>query len=162
MTEGASKLDRSLDAAMRGTPLPGDADRDGDGNGNGKDGEAKEAGRTPGGGSGRDDKSNGDPSGNPGEGGGAADRNGGPEQRRVKVSGNLQARTDVREGERAVSAIDGMGRCGDPRPYREIFPSYDTAVEDGLREELVPAARRPAVRRYFSLIRPGDSPESRK
>ena len=51
-----------------------------------------------------------------------------------------------------------MGKGGDPKAYREIFPSYDTAVEDGLREDLVPAARRPTVRRYFSLIRPGNEP----
>ena len=39
------------------------------------------------------------------------------------------------------SAIEGMGRGDDPRAYREIFPSYDTVVEDGLREDTVPAAR---------------------
>lgn len=71
------------------------------------------------------------------------------------MSGDLQARTDVREGERAVSAIQGLGRGDDARAYRDIFPSYDSAAEDGLKDELIPAARRSAARRYFSSIRPG-------
>ena len=65
----------------------------------------------------------------------------------------------MKEGEKAAGIIDGMGKGGDPKDYRAIFPAYDTAVEDGLREELVPAARRPAVRRYFESIRPTGSGE---
>ena len=158
LSEGASELDRSMHAAMTGKPLSGEP---GDGARNGKDGPG---GSDPGseGKNGNASTGKGDPSGLPGGGPGAGDRAPGAEQRRLKISGDLQARTDVREGERAVSAIEGMGRGGDPKAYAEIFPSYDTIVEDGLREETVPAARRPVVRRYFSSIRPGgDEQEGR-
>jgi hypothetical protein len=85
---------------------------------------------------------------------GKGDRAGGAEGRRLEAKGDLQARADPKNGERVVSAIEGMGR-GDPeRAFKEVFPSYDTVVEDGLREDAVPAARRMAVRRYFSSIRP--------
>jgi hypothetical protein len=155
LADGASELDRSMFAATSreksGSPMAGTGPSEG-----GRDGSG-ENGKTPG---------RSDPSGMPGGTGGGTekgDRAAGADPRRVKVQGDLQARTDVRAGERAVSAIDGMGRGGDPRAYREIFPSYDTVVEDGLREDTVPAARRPTVRRYFSSIRPGgDDDESRK
>ncbi|MBX3232907.1 MAG: hypothetical protein KIT84_42205 [Labilithrix sp.] len=75
---------------------------------------------------------------------------------RLKLNGDLQARADVKEGEKAVSVIEGMGKGGDPKDYKAIFPAYDTVVEDGLREDNVPAARRPTVRRYFKSIRPGE------
>jgi hypothetical protein len=158
VADEASELDRSMHAAMTGDASSARKGRDtGDGSASsgGKDGDG--AGRSK-----SASRNDGDPSGMPGAGPGGADRASGPEQRRVSVNGDLQARTDVREGERAVSAIEGMGRGGDPRAYREIFPAYDTVVEDGLREDAVPAARRPAVRRYFSSIRPGGDDESRK
>jgi hypothetical protein len=155
VADEASELDRSLHAAMRGDPSGkkgGRGEGEGEGKPGGKDGEGDGKGTA---------KKPGEPSGAPGGGPGGSDRTPGPEQRRVKVNGSLQARTDVREGEKAVSAIDGMGRGGDPQAYREIFPSYETVVEDGLREDTVPAARRPTVRRYFSSIRPGED-EPRK
>ncbi|MDF2694864.1 MAG: TolA protein, partial [Labilithrix sp.] len=158
MSEGASELGRAMHAAMSGDPAAGKSDRDGE-SGAAKQAKADGAGSSK---SASKEKDTGDPSGAPGTGPGGADRTPGPEQRRLKVNGDLQARADVREGERAVSAIEGMGRGGDPRAYREIFPSYDTVVEDGLREDTVPAARRPTVRRYFSSIRPGGDDESRK
>jgi hypothetical protein len=158
LADEASELDRSMHAAMSGDrSSEGREGREGDG----KDGSAKA--REGSGPSKTVSSDKGDPSGSPRAGSGGSDRGAGPEQRRVKVNGDLQARTDVREGERAVSAIEGMGKGGDPRAYREIFPSYDTVVEDGLRDDAVPAARRPTVRRYFSSIRPGgDEDESRK
>jgi hypothetical protein len=155
--DDASELARSMHDAMSGDRSSGAKGRDGDPKSGTKDGDGSGTSTTA-----SASKDKGDPSGAPGSGPGAGDRAPGPEQRRVKLGGDLQARTDVREGERAVSAIEGMGRGGDPRAYREIFPSYDTVVEDGLREDTVPAARRPTVRRYFSAIRPGGDEESRK
>lgn len=157
VADGASELDRAMHAALNGDRSGGGRD----GNGEGRDGRDGDSGKDGAGASRTASKDNGDPSGAPGAGPGAGDRAPGPEQRRVTVGGDLQARADVREGERAVSAIEGMGRGGDPRAFREIFPSYDTVVEDGLREDSVPAARRPTVRRYFSSIRPGGDEETR-
>ncbi|MBX3207532.1 MAG: hypothetical protein KF764_20960 [Labilithrix sp.] len=155
MAEGASELDRSLHAALRGDRSSGEGRDGSDGRApGGRDGEGSGAARTA--------SKSGEPSGAPGSGPGGSDRAPGPEQRRVKVDGALQARADVREGERAASVIEGMGRGGDPRAYREIFPSYDTVVEDGLREDTVPALRRPTVRRYFSSIRPGDDGDRKR
>jgi len=158
LADWASELDRAMDAAMRGAPSskasgsePGNDGRDGR--------EPGAGGEDTAGARGARSKGNGEPSGAPGDGPGGADRTPGPEQRRLKIDGDLQARTDVREGERAVSVLQGMGRGGDPKAYGEIFPSYDTVVEDGLREDSVPAARRPIVRRYFSSIRPGGEEE---
>ena len=75
---------------------------------------------------------------------------------RIKLNGDLQVRTDVKEGEKAISAIEGVGKGDEGHAYKEIFPAYDTVVvEDGLREDNVPASRRPTVRRYFKSIRPG-------
>lgn len=157
VVDDASELDRAMHAALKGDRSGGGRD----GNGDGRDGRDGDSGRDGAGASRTAPSDNGDPSGAPGAGPGAGDRAPGPEQRRVTVGGDLQARADVREGERAVSAIEGMGRGGDPRAFREIFPSYDTVVEDGLREDSVPAARRPTVRRYFSSIRPGGDEETR-
>lgn len=151
LADSAAELDRSLYAAMRGGPREGSTAGGRDGRREDSDGDP--AARSP-------RASSGGRDGNGPGPGRASDAPGGPEQRGLRVSGDLQVRSDVREGERAVSAIEGMGRGGDPRAYREIFPSYDTVVEDGLREDAVPAARRPTVRRYFSSIRPGDD-ESR-
>ena len=158
LTDEASELERAMYAAMRGAPSskasgskPGDDGRD--------EREPGAGGKDTAGAKGARSKEDGEPSGAPGDGPGGADRTPGPEQQRLKVDGDLQARTDVREGERAVSVLQGMGRGGDPKAYGEIFPSYDTVVEDGLREDSVPAARRPIVRRYFSSIRPGGEEE---
>jgi hypothetical protein len=70
-------------------------------------------------------------------------------------SGALQAPSQVTEGARAVQAIRGLGRGSDPpASYREVFPSYDAAAEEGIADEHIPAPRRAAVRRYFQSIRP--------
>lgn len=142
LIEGGSALDRSILAGAAGK----DEGADGAGGKGAEPGErgAGRAALLPAGG---------DPAA--GSGPGRGDRALGLEQHRAKVGGDLQARADVREGDRAIKAIEGLGRGGDEAAYREIFPSYDSAAEDGLHEELVPAARRPAVRRYFSAIRPG-------
>jgi hypothetical protein len=150
ISDEASLLDRSMHAAMSGAPMSGGKESGGKEGASASKGSSKD---------GKGTSNSGDPSGQPGAGPGTSDRAGGSEQKRVKVNGDLKARTDVREGERAVSVIEGMGRGDDPRAYREIFPAYDTIVEDGLREDSVPAARRTAVRRYFSSIRP-DSEET--
>lgn len=143
-SKSASSLDRSLQG---GAKAPG--------TGNAMAGEGKDGSPQPGGKEGGN-KPGGD--GDPSRGGGPGDRTPGSiAAERPKVEGDLQARADVREGEKAAGVIDGMGKGGDPKDYRAIFPAYDTAVEDGLREELVPAARRPAVRRYFEAIRPDDN-----
>jgi hypothetical protein len=75
----------------------------------------------------------------------------------IEVKSSLRAPSEVGEGERAIQAIQGLGKGSDPpKAYREVFPSYDAAVEEGLADERIPAARRAAVRKYFQSIRPGD------
>ena len=155
LSDQASALDRSMRAGQQGKES-GQGDK-GDGDGKGKDGRGQGKGegeKGQGGGQGKPE----DKGANPGPGGGGkGDRDpGSADPKRLKLNGDLQARTDVREGEKAVSAIEGMGKGGDPKDYKEIFPAYDTVVEDGLREDNVPAARRTTVRRYFKSIRPGE------
>jgi hypothetical protein len=154
MMRSASALDRALRSGTRGErgESPG---KDGDGDGDGKEGAGQDGAGQKQGESHRGGKMA--PSGkSPGGNSAAGDRTPGGEGRRTRVTGNLQARGDVGEGERAISAIQGMGKGDEARAFREVFPSYDSAVEDGLRDELVPAARRNTVRRYFSLIRPSE------
>jgi hypothetical protein len=75
----------------------------------------------------------------------------------MEIKDSLRAPSEVGEGERAIQAIQGLGKGSDPpKAYREVFPSYDAAVEEGLADERVPAARRAAVRKYFQSIRPVD------
>ena len=75
----------------------------------------------------------------------------------LEMKSSLRAPSEVGEGERAIQAIQGLGKgSGAPKAYREVFPSYDAAVEEGLADERVPAARRGAVRKYFQSIRPVD------
>jgi hypothetical protein len=73
----------------------------------------------------------------------------------LEASGAARAAAQVTEGERAVQAIRGLGR-GEQAPgsYREVFPTYDAQIEEGLADERIPAARRAVVRRYFESIRP--------
>lgn len=150
MADGASELARSMHLAMSSEGASNKGGEAGAEKGSGADAPASRANSEKGG-----------PTGTPGGAGGRGE-NAGAEQRRVNVEGNLQARGDPRAGERAVSAIQGMGRGDDHRAYAEIFPSYDTVVEDGLREDVVPAAKQSTVRRYFSSIRPGsETDESR-
>ncbi len=163
----AAALDRSLRAGMRGESgargegNEGEGEGDGDGAGQ-RPGEGKRAakgGAAAKGAGGRGTGQDGDGDGSPTEGPGRGDRTPGAAGRRIAVSGSLEARGDARPGERAVSAIQGFGRGDDGRAFRDVFPSYESAVEDGLKDERVPAARRGAVRRYFSAIRPGDAPD---
>ncbi len=75
----------------------------------------------------------------------------------IEVKSSLRAPSEVGEGERAIQAIQGLGKGSEaPKAYREVFPSYDAAVEEGLADERIPAARRAAVRKYFQSIRPVD------
>jgi hypothetical protein len=83
-----------------------------------------------------------------------------PDRHRAKRSplaaqGSFQVTGQVGEGPRAIQAINGLGRGTEPpKEYREVFPSYDAAAEEGLADERIPAQRRAAVRRYFQAIRP--------
>ncbi|MEP7122355.1 MAG: hypothetical protein ABJE95_15645 [Byssovorax sp.] len=75
----------------------------------------------------------------------------------LEVKSSVRAPSEVGEGERAIQAIQGLGKGSEPQAgYREVFPSYDAAVEEGLADERIPAARRAAVRKYFQSIRPVD------
>jgi hypothetical protein len=97
-----------------------------------------------------------DPEGDPGNGSGPhlPDRHRSHRDPLV-ASGSLQAPSQVTEGARAVQAIQGLGRGTEPpASYREVFPSYDAAAEEGIADERIPARRRAAVRRYFQSIRP--------
>jgi hypothetical protein len=88
-----------------------------------------------------------------------------PDRKRAKrdqlaVEGSMRAPSQVGEGERAIQAIKGLGRGSEPpASYREVFPAYDAAAEEGIADERVPARRRAAVRRYFQAIRP-DQPDT--
>jgi hypothetical protein len=73
----------------------------------------------------------------------------------IAASGSIRAPSQVGEGPRAIQAINGLGRGTEPPDaYREVFPTYDAAAEEGLADERIPAQRRAAVRRYFQSIRP--------
>jgi hypothetical protein len=96
------------------------------------------------------------------DGRGGASRGGGSPSERPRVpgaaitpKGSVRAPSQVTEGERAIQAIQGLGKGSEPpASYREVFPAYDAAVEEGIQDERIPAARRGAVRRYFQSIRP--------
>jgi hypothetical protein len=98
----------------------------------------------------------GEPDGQPGEGSGPHL----PDLQRARreamnPSGALHAPSQMGEGERAIQAIQGLGRGGKAKAsYEDVFPSYGAAAEEGIADEHVPAARRAAVRRYFQAIRP--------
>ncbi|HEU4404198.1 MAG TPA: hypothetical protein VFS43_02725, partial [Polyangiaceae bacterium] len=98
--------------------------------------------------------------GGPGPGGGHVEPPKTEGRKGLEPSGTVHARSAVGEGERAVKALAGLGRGAKNAPaYKEVFPSYDAAAEEGLADERIPAARRAAVRRYFEAIRPGDEGE---
>lgn len=157
LSSQASALDRSIQAGAQGKE-PGNQPGEGQGQGQGKGSDEKKNGDGKGEkGKSDDDKSKG--SGGPGGGGGPDDDTPVAPRERLKMNGDLQVRTDVKEGEKAISAIEGVGKGDEGHAYKEIFPAYDTVVEDGLREDNVPAARRPNVRRYFKSIRPGEEPK---
>jgi hypothetical protein len=83
-----------------------------------------------------------------------ADR-GGERRRGLEPGGDLHARSQVREGERATQAIAGLGAQGEPTSaYRDVYPQYGAIAEEAMADESVPVIRRAAVRRYFEGIRP--------
>jgi hypothetical protein len=97
-----------------------------------------------------------EPSGEPGHGPEphVPDR-GNARREALPSNGSMRAPSQVTDGERAIQAIKGLGKGSDPPAgYREVFPSYDAAAEEGLADERIPARRRAAVRRYFQSIRP--------
>jgi len=84
----------------------------------------------------------------------------GPRRDPLDTQGDLHAASTVREGERAVQVLQGMGRNGAAEEgYEDLYPSYGAIAEDALASEDVPLARRDAVRRYFERIRPGHTDE---
>lgn len=98
-----------------------------------------------------------DPSGNPGRGreGGADNWRSAP-GKAIAANGGLRARSEVREGDLAVTAIEGLGRSSEPsKAYRDVYPTYAALAEESMADETVPAAQRHVVRRYFEVIRPG-------
>ncbi len=98
--------------------------------------------------------------GGPGPGGGHEDPPPVEGRKGLEPKGSVHARSAVGEGERAVKALAGLGRGAKNAPaYKEVFPSYDAAAEEGLADERIPAARRAAVRRYFESIRPDGEAE---
>lgn len=98
----------------------------------------------------------GDPSGRPGTGPEGHADNWGKSRPGLPVKGSLRARAQVSEGELAVTAIKGMGRNAEPtKEYRDVYPSYAALAEEAMGDEVVPAAQRRVVRRYFESIRPG-------
>jgi tetratricopeptide (TPR) repeat protein len=88
-----------------------------------------------------------------GPGGRGSDRR--TERSGLPTHGDVHARSQVREGERAVGVLRGLGRNAEAeREYADVYPSYGAVAEDALSDERIPAARREAVRRYFEAIRP--------
>jgi anion-transporting ArsA/GET3 family ATPase len=173
MLEKSGALEQAIQLAMLGRE--GSGEDDGDGAGRSKDGqgEGEPGAGKPGSGAlraavmarlaalgvGRQESASGTE-----DGGHIADRKR-AKRSELAVSGSMRAPSQVGEGERAVQAIRGLGRGSEPPDsYREVFPSYDAAAEEGLADERVPARRRAAVRRYFQAIRPDqpDPPESEK
>ena len=74
----------------------------------------------------------------------------------LEARGDLHARSVIREGERAVQALRGLGAGGEAETgYADVYPGYGAIAEEALAREDVPAARRAAVRAYFEAIRPG-------
>jgi hypothetical protein len=74
----------------------------------------------------------------------------------IGTSGDVHARSQVGEGERAVAAVRGLGKNAEPtRAFRDVFPHYDAMAEEAIGDDAIPAARRDAVRQYFESIRPG-------
>lgn len=73
----------------------------------------------------------------------------------LPTHGDVHARSQVREGERAVGVLRGLGQNAEAeREYADVYPSYGAVAEDALADERIPAARREAIRRYFEAIRP--------
>ena len=94
------------------------------------------------------------PGGSPAPGGGRSDDPDATHREGLTPSGDISAHSQVTEGEKAIVAIQGLGKGTPPDAYRQVFPSYDTAVEEGLQDDRIPASRKTVVRRYFQAIRP--------
>lgn len=102
--------------------------------------------------------SGGAPSGQPGTGPEGSVDNRRTPSKALPVNGSQRARSVVSEGQRAVTAIQGLGRAAAPtKEYRDVYPSYSALVEESIADEVVPVAQRGVVRRYFESIRPGGS-----
>jgi hypothetical protein len=85
---------------------------------------------------------------------------GGERRSGLEAQGDLHARSQVREGERATSAIAGLGANGEPTSeYEDVYPQYGAIAEEAMGDESVPVIRRDAVRRYFESIRPDRTEE---
>lgn len=85
---------------------------------------------------------------------------GGERRAGLEPNGDLRARSEVREGERATSAIAGLGSNGEPtREFEDVYPQYGAIAEEAMADESVPLIRRDAVRRYFESIRPDRTEE---
>jgi tetratricopeptide (TPR) repeat protein len=168
MLAKSGELERAIEMAMLGKEGSGeDGERMsmGDGeDGEGKDGKGGKGGKEGAGGELRRAilarlmamGMGGEPSGRPGDGlePHVPDR-GDARRAPLAAGGSIRAPSQVTEGERAIQAISGLGKGSDPpASYREVFPSYDAAAEEGLADERIPARRRAAVRRYFQSIRP--------
>ncbi|MBX3252286.1 MAG: hypothetical protein KF901_34250, partial [Myxococcales bacterium] len=97
------------------------------------------------------------PSGaSPGRGGGPGGANGRPARGGLEPTGDVHARSVVREGEQAVQVLEGLGRNAEAQQtYAELYPSYGAVAEEALASPRIPAARRETIRRYFEAIRPG-------
>lgn len=98
----------------------------------------------------------GDPTGRPGTGPEGHANNWGRPGAGIPTTGAVRDRVEVSEGDQAVLAIQGMGQNAEPtKEYRNVFPSYAAQAEEAIGDEVVPAAQRQVVRRYFEAIRPG-------
>ncbi len=171
MLERSGALERAIQGTLMGEPGgKGSGKGQGQGEGEGLARKSSENGKEPGGGgtAGRGLREAilarlaamggdpGDPKGQPGSGPHIPDRHN-AHRDPLSASGSLRAPSQVGEGERAIQAIHGLGRGADAPPqFREVFPSYDAAAEEGMADERIPAARRRAVKTYFESIRPQD------
>lgn len=178
MLDRSGELERAIQLAMLGREGQGESEGQGEGQGQGK-GQGQGADGKDGEGTGKGD--GGKPGGRAaalrrailarlaamGAGDAPQDHDGSPgsgphqpDRQRSKraalpVQGSMRAPGQVGEGPRAIQAISGLGKGTEPpAEYREVFPTYDAAVEEGLADERIPAQRRAAVRRYFQSIRP--------
>jgi hypothetical protein len=171
LLETSASLERAVQTAMGRSAKSGHgregnerAEGDGDGDRDGKT-SSEAGGRNGKGKSGvGDGRSHGQARGDQGQG--APSRGGGhapdpndAKRGALKPNGSIAAPSQLGEGQRAILGIRGLGKGTEPpKEYREVFPTYDTAVEEGLEGDRIPAARRATVRRYFESIRPNDEP----
>jgi hypothetical protein len=173
LLEKSGILEEAIEMAMlgrEGQGKPGEGQAMGAGEGQGEGGDKPGAGKGAGKGSGKKGLDLrralasrlaaigfGEQSGTGVDGGGSIPDRHRTKREAIEIKASLRAPSEVGEGERAIQAIQGLGKGSEAPPaYREVFPSYDAAVEEGLADERIPAARRAAVRKYFQSIRPVD------